>query len=159
MATEWYYSSNDQQQGPVTFAELGQLAKDGTLKPIDLVWNQGMSDWQPASMFPALFGGVMTGGGAVPANPYARPPGQVSPVASDGKKHAVAALIVSICGLICCVGLILGVIGFVMGLQAYNKLKANNEKDGQGFALAAIIIGAWDVLSSLGFYVRTSHGL
>jgi hypothetical protein len=113
-----------------------------------------MSNWQPASTFPALFGGV-----APPANPYAPVPDYAPPaVNSDAKKQALAAFICSLCGLLWCVGIILGAIGFVMGLQAYNKMNTRNETDGRGYAIAAIIIGVWDVLSSIGYFARHMHG-
>jgi hypothetical protein len=47
--TDWYYTTNKQQRGPVSLAELRQLANRGLLKPTDLVWRDGMSDWAPAS--------------------------------------------------------------------------------------------------------------
>ncbi len=53
---DWYYTSDSQQQGPVSFESLKELAQDGTLKPGDLVWNTDMGDqWQPASSIPDLF--------------------------------------------------------------------------------------------------------
>lgn len=49
MATTWYYTTNQQQMGPVTFEELRQLAGQGLLIPTDLVWTEGMRDWMRAS--------------------------------------------------------------------------------------------------------------
>jgi hypothetical protein len=45
---DWYYTSDKQQQGPVSRAELGELADKGLLKRTDLVWQHGMSDWERA---------------------------------------------------------------------------------------------------------------
>ena len=42
MAAEWYYTTNKQQMGPVSWDELRQLATQGLLKPNDLVWTEGM---------------------------------------------------------------------------------------------------------------------
>lgn len=56
---QWYYAKGGQQQGPVTQEELQALLRNGTLNPAtDLVWNQGMADWLPASQVPALIGGA-----------------------------------------------------------------------------------------------------
>jgi len=55
MVAEWFYAEQGQQRGPVTFVQLQQLAASGTLKPSDLVWKQGLSDWIPASSQPGLF--------------------------------------------------------------------------------------------------------
>jgi hypothetical protein len=45
---EWFYTTNKQQMGPVSLAELRQLAEQGLLKPTDLVWSEGMKDWARA---------------------------------------------------------------------------------------------------------------
>jgi hypothetical protein len=156
MPTEWFYSQDDQQKGPVSFAELTQLARSGELQPTDLVWNAGMSQWQPASTFPTLF---TTPSAATGGNPYAPVPDYAPPVNTDAKKQALAGFICSLCGLLPCVGIILGAVGFIMGLQAYNKMNTRNEKEGRGYAIAAIIIGAWDVLSSIGYFARHMHGI
>lgn len=46
---EWFYTTNKQQMGPVSHDELRQLANKGLLKPTDLVWKDGMNDWERAS--------------------------------------------------------------------------------------------------------------
>ena len=38
---QWYYARNDQQFGPVSAAELKQLADSGKLPPDDLLWHEG----------------------------------------------------------------------------------------------------------------------
>ncbi len=50
----WYFSCDGETFGPVTLAELQQLADEGTLEPGDLVWSAGMADWQPAFRVPAV---------------------------------------------------------------------------------------------------------
>jgi hypothetical protein len=52
---EWFYSVGDTRQGPVTEDELKRLAAEGTLKPSDLVWKDGMPDWVEARAIDALF--------------------------------------------------------------------------------------------------------
>jgi hypothetical protein len=51
----WYYAKDEQQQGPVTPAQLKSLANSGKLLPTDLVWKEGMADWAPASDVKGLF--------------------------------------------------------------------------------------------------------
>ena len=46
----WYYAHNGQQQGPVSEAELTQLAQSGTISGTSLVWKEGLPDWQPLSV-------------------------------------------------------------------------------------------------------------
>jgi GYF domain 2 len=55
MASEWYYTTNQQQMGPVSWQELRELAESGILKPHDLVWSDGMADWVKAIHQTGLF--------------------------------------------------------------------------------------------------------
>ena len=58
MTAEWYYTSNNEQRGPVTWAKLRELASIGMLKPSDLVWTDGMDEWVKARQQDGLFDGV-----------------------------------------------------------------------------------------------------
>jgi len=50
---QWYYSRNGQQIGPVSRAVLDQMIATGQIYAGDLVWTDGMAQWQPvASVFP-----------------------------------------------------------------------------------------------------------
>jgi hypothetical protein len=56
MASEWYYTLNGQQvPTPASPAILKQLAAAGQLQPTDLVWQEGMPNWLPASTIKGLF--------------------------------------------------------------------------------------------------------
>jgi hypothetical protein len=55
MATEWFYTTNKQQMGPVSWKELLELAEVGILKPHDLVWTEGMDEWVKAINQKGLF--------------------------------------------------------------------------------------------------------
>jgi uncharacterized RDD family membrane protein YckC len=55
----WYYASGGQQQGPVDDATFDAMIQSGQIKPADLVWKEGMANWQPLST-------VRPMGGAVP---------------------------------------------------------------------------------------------
>ena len=58
MANEWHYTINGQQAAaPVSATQLKLLATSGQLKPTDLVWQDGMLDWVPASALKGLFPG------------------------------------------------------------------------------------------------------
>lgn len=52
----WYYTRAGEQQGPVEFAALQQMAAGGMLTPQDLVWNEGMPQWASAATIAGLFG-------------------------------------------------------------------------------------------------------
>jgi uncharacterized RDD family membrane protein YckC len=74
----WYYAQNNQQLGPVTLEALRGMVASGQLGAADLVWTQGMSQWQPARSVPevgsALLGGTGGSGGGV-GSAYAAPTG------------------------------------------------------------------------------------
>lgn len=55
MASAWYYAQDGQRLGPVSSRQLKQLAVGGRLRPTDLVWKAGMSDWAPAVKLKGLF--------------------------------------------------------------------------------------------------------
>jgi uncharacterized RDD family membrane protein YckC len=43
----WYYADAGEQRGPITDAELSDLAKAGAIRDATLVWHEGMANWQP----------------------------------------------------------------------------------------------------------------
>jgi hypothetical protein len=55
LGDQWHYSRSGQQAGPVTGAQLKQLAARGEISPTDLVWKDGLKDWVPASKLRGLF--------------------------------------------------------------------------------------------------------
>jgi len=54
---EWYYARENKQVGPVSSLELKRLATAGQLRPEDLVWREGMTEWSLASNVRGLFDG------------------------------------------------------------------------------------------------------
>jgi hypothetical protein len=78
---EWYYTSNKQEMGPVSWQELVELAEAGILKASDKVWTEGMDDWIKAVNQKGLFGneggedeGQIAAPGTKPAKKPAGPP-------------------------------------------------------------------------------------
>lgn len=51
----WYYSHDGRERGPVPMARLIEMTTAGSVKPSDLVWQEGMEDWTPASRVAGLF--------------------------------------------------------------------------------------------------------
>ena len=66
---EYFYASNGQPTGPVTFEQLDEMVRGGTLTAETLVWQEGMAEWQPYSVLRA--GGTATTGLKVAAAPAA----------------------------------------------------------------------------------------
>ena len=78
-----------------------------------------------------------------PQQPYQPYPPPYPPSAYDigpAQKQAKSAMICGIIGLFC-FGLIIGIIALVMGIQSRAKLVKANVQEGQGQALAGIILG------------------
>jgi hypothetical protein len=48
MTNEWFYAKDGKQLGPISAAEIRGLATSGEFQPSDLVWRQGMPNWEPA---------------------------------------------------------------------------------------------------------------
>lgn len=74
--SEWFYAKDGQQNGPLSFEELIQIASKGGLNPTkDLVWNKSMKDWVVAGQVPGLFNPVSSSPSPSidPGNPYATP--------------------------------------------------------------------------------------
>jgi hypothetical protein len=50
-SSRWYWSKrgSDERNGPISGEKLRELAEEGDLEPEDLVWTEGMDDWEEAS--------------------------------------------------------------------------------------------------------------
>ena len=53
-AGSWFFSHDGQRLGPISLAQLKHLASSGQLQAADLVWQESMSNWVPASAIPEL---------------------------------------------------------------------------------------------------------
>lgn len=54
MTAQWHYVKGGQRHGPVSEEQLHQLAASGQLQPTDLVWRDGMAQWQQAGLVQGL---------------------------------------------------------------------------------------------------------
>ena len=64
---QWYYAQQGQRLGPVATTALQGMLAQGTVSAADMVWREGMADWQPAANIQGLF--------AAPASYAVAPPG------------------------------------------------------------------------------------
>lgn len=65
-SSQWFYSENGEQKGPISFSELQGLITQG-LPLSSLVWTEGTPEWVSASSIPELTPALD------PSNPYAAP--------------------------------------------------------------------------------------
>lgn len=70
----WYYHRGGAQMGPVSWQELVVTARAGGLGAGDLVWTEGMAQWQAAATIPGLLPAQ-----APPAVPPSMPPVRTAP--------------------------------------------------------------------------------
>lgn len=54
MAGEWYYTQDQEQQGPVPEDQLKELIASGQVNTSESVWQDGMAEWQTISSMPEL---------------------------------------------------------------------------------------------------------
>jgi interferon-induced transmembrane protein/uncharacterized protein DUF4339 len=84
---QWYYTRGGQQQGPVEEQALKELLSSGDLPLTELVWREGMGNWQPASSVqefadsarPAESPPPQAGYAPPAGGEYAPPPGYAAP--------------------------------------------------------------------------------
>lgn len=71
---QWYIARDGKQHGPLTEIEMKTFVGHSYLRPTDLLWKPGMTDWQPATqVFPNVFQPPMPS--PAPASPSAAPAG------------------------------------------------------------------------------------
>lgn len=71
----WYYHRSGAQMGPVSWQELVVAARSGGLGASDLVWAEGMAQWQAAATIPGLLPPKV-----LPVQAPSPPPAPVRPV-------------------------------------------------------------------------------
>ena len=83
----WYVGRNGRQEGPVSDEQLRAMVRDGSLQREDLVWREGMADWQPAKAIPELDFSTAPSYVTPPPPPTAAPPPS-SPYAPPQSQYA-----------------------------------------------------------------------
>jgi ferric-dicitrate binding protein FerR (iron transport regulator) len=130
---QWYCAVNGQRFGPVSDQELAAWIQQGRLKPADLVWCEGMAEWQPMQnvrhMFPAI---------ALPPTP----PGQAATasVAYSQPHRGGVVLALGIVGIVAC--WICGAVAWSMGNKDMAAMRAGvMDPTGEGMTQAGRICG------------------
>lgn len=45
---KWYYAAGSEQRGPLNDADMIAMVSEDVVRPETMIWQQGMTDWQPA---------------------------------------------------------------------------------------------------------------
>jgi len=132
--------------GPVSWEELVGAARAGGLGTGDLVWTDGMAQWQPAASIPGLLPEQMPG-----AMPPMRPAyaGPARPAAGDDPMMRMLlpvgrsgwAIAAGYLGLLSFLG-IFAPVALIVGIVAVRDIQKHPEKHGLGRAWFGIVMGA-----------------
>ncbi len=79
VSARWHWSREGEEFGPVSSDEIRALARSGRLRPHDLLWREGLTEWVSARKVKGLFSGAPPAG--APRIREALPP--VLPTRSD----------------------------------------------------------------------------
>jgi GYF domain 2 len=156
---QWYYAQAGQKQGPMPRAEVFSRISRGMIQRTDLVWVEGMAQWQPAGqvsgLFPASVPPPLPPIDSIPfaaPAPYAPPPdlGQnagmrmLLPVGRSG--WAIAAGYLGLFSVL----LIFAPISVAVSIIAIRDIKKHPETHGMGRAVFGLVMG---ILGSIGLVV------
>jgi len=138
MADEWFYAQDGQRQGPVTQEQLIGLIRAGSIRPQDLVWTEGMPQWEPVAQIAPLAREIAP----APCPQQMPPPQPVGYYQPVGPSY--------IAGFVC--SLTVPIVGIILSLIALSGIKKSGNNEGRGLALAgAIISRIWVGLAVLFF--------
>jgi hypothetical protein len=144
---QWYCAVGGQQYGPIELDILRQWLAEGRVKAADLVFTEGMTNWQAASAVADLRG-------AGPAAPSAAGPAGYRPLAPPNAPGAVASMVCGIIG-VCfgCAGLVLGIVAIFQARKAREAIARNpGSYGGGGMATAGQVLGIiGTILGALAF--------
>ena len=148
----WYYAKDGQRQGPVSLAELRDLATTGTLHGEDLIWNSTMPSWVSVRSEPSLAPLLAS----TPAGPTGPPP-----LATQGQdwikrfkslEAAVVRLIQKVAWMVCAVVVVLGGLLF---LGSLGQAETAIQQASAGAMFSTIFIGVYILARCIEKFVKT----
>ena len=149
---EWYYAKDGAQHGPVGETELRELIRSRNLSDQNLVWREGMSEWQPLGQLSEFDGALVAATppqsqGAGPVSPY-QPPQAAGPPSSgygaDIPSYLWQSIVVT---LFCCQ--IFGIIAIVFAAQVDGLKRAGDLVGARAASDKAKTWCFWGMISGL----------
>ena len=96
---EIYLNRNGQEVGPYPESEIVGLIQKGVILPTDLVWKEGMAQWEPASkIFAASLASVTSN--TAPPPVIGSPHRSVVPIPNSGQSNSTKLVIAGVLGLL-----------------------------------------------------------
>jgi hypothetical protein len=179
----WHYARDGVQHGPASDAEIHRLLQSGQLRPDDLLWRDGMAQWQPASRVPEFaiaqaapvppplparvplstqppplgYARPQHGYGAQPSPDIGQDAGMrmLLPVGRSG--WAIASGYLGLLSVFPFVGVVFGVAAIWTGFLAVKDIKRNPTRHGMGRAIFGIVMGCLGLLVHLVLFVSMSQ--
>ena len=142
----WYYRRGEAQLGPVSWEDLVNTARAGGLGSGDLVWTDGMVQWQAAATIPGLLP-VQAPVAMPPMRPVYTGPPQPSPGDDPAMRWLLPvgrsgwAIAAGYLGLLSFLG-IFAPVALIVGIVAVRDIQQHPEKHGLGRAWFGIVMGA-----------------
>ena len=146
---QWYYARNDQQFGPVSAAELKQLADAGRLAPDDLLWREGMDSWATAINLRGLFNNEPPANTPTdspePINqPLTPSPRSSAPAGMTAPRRSALPSVLRTTQIILWTTCVLVVLlGMVLFTQAFLKAETPGDEAAAAAVFATFFIGAY----------------
>ncbi|MCF7708829.1 MAG: DUF4190 domain-containing protein [Verrucomicrobia bacterium] len=129
--------ADQREYGPVNEEQLRDWIRDKRATPRTLACKSGTNEWKPLNQWPEF---SFEGRDDILKSPI-KPAGVMPRGGYMNNGLAVAGLVLSICGLLCCGGPVLSALGLIFGLIGLSEIDRNPMVyRGRGIALAAIII-------------------
>lgn len=141
--TRWHCHIGGKTYGPVEAQQVRQWVQEQRMQPTDMVWCDGMPDWQPANTVAELL---------TPATP---PEGPWEPIRHIRPHRGTLILVLGIAGLTCCAPL--GICAWVMGSIDLKAMAAGQMdptgRDNTNAGRICGVIATILVLASVGFAI------
>lgn len=137
---EWHYIIGDREPvGPIAAEELIDLIQTGKVRPDDLVWHSGMTDWQRLSFITVLARWVPAASPAEQAGRSEVANLQAIPATGGKSALAVTSMVLGILSVTLLWGLaaIPAIVLGHLGLSEVNRTQV----DGRGLAVTGLVLG------------------
>ncbi len=146
---QWYYARNDQQFGPVSAAELKQLADAGRLSPDDLLWREGMESWATAINLRGLFNNEATANTPTTPQPLVNESVSTSkpipsqPARAPGTRGPLPLVLRTTQIILWSTCVLVVLIGMVLFTRAFLKAETASDEAAAAAVFATFFIGAY----------------
>lgn len=151
---QWHFARGDGVRGgPVSETEIRRMLQAGELRSTDLIWREGLPQWQPAGQITAFanlappplpvqgigYAGRMP---PPPANEIGQDAGMrmLLPVGRSG--WAIASGYLGLLAVFPLVGVLFGLGAVITGLLAIKEINRNPQRHGMPRAIFGIVMGA-----------------